>query len=86
MAVAQATIDPKKRRADKTSKELEKTHQRVVAQNVVIEDQGVTCLKSDVFPQFERQLRSAVFVGDQTWLYGYIEGLKRMRDHVLVNP
>lgn len=37
------------------------------------------------FRRLLRQLRSAMFVGNQAWLYGYTKNLEWMRDHVLEN-
>lgn len=31
-------------------------------------------------------MKKAPFVQNQAWAYGYIEGWKRMRDHVLEGP
>lgn len=40
----------------------------------------------EVVLHLEGQLRSAIFVRDQAWSYGCIEGLKTIQDHVLKNP
>lgn len=54
---------------------------------VAIEDQRSDLSQvQEVIPLLAGHLRLVVFICNQTWSYGYIEGLKRMGDHLLENP
>lgn len=40
----------------------------------------------DFISSLNGQLGLALFVRDQAWMHGYIEGLKKLRNYVILNP
>lgn len=59
----------------------------IASQDVVIKDlQSDLAQVQEVATRLGDQLGKALYVRDEAWAYEYIEGLKKMWDHVISNP